>query len=166
VGVSTVNSPGGNCGYNSDCPSGESCLGGACTGIGGHACRYNSDCNTNETCLNGTCASQGNGSCVSDASCRYGEVCSYGTCRPTSGNGNRATAAECYTRGISIPVPFGSITVVMENWLYDSQFPNGTRVDSCTCADGGRMRVQDSSGGHDIACSRCVSDTDTSLCYE
>jgi hypothetical protein len=153
------------CRYDSECRGGESCRNGACSSVGGQTCRYHADCRTNETCTNGYCSTQGGSSCSNDSNCSYGERCSYGVCRRTD-SGYGRVRSECFTRGISLPLPFGDISFAVENWYYDSQNPNGERVDSCICRSNGTMHIEDGSHSFDVRCSRCIKNGDERTCYE
>jgi hypothetical protein len=155
------------CAYDSQCLNGEHCNNGLCQNVGGRTCRYNTDCYTNETCSNGYCYQQnGNTSCRNDYDCGSGATCSYGVCVGGYNNGgyNGGVRSQCVTTGISLPLPFGSVNFAVENWYYDAQHPNGTRVDSCTCSPG-VMHLSDSSGYHDVGCSQCIKSGDQRTCY-
>jgi hypothetical protein len=164
--VGTGNGTFRTCRSASECRGGEQCNNGTCQSWGGRTCRYHTDCAVNEQCTNGYCSSQGGSACSYDSQCSYGERCSYGVCRRQD-NGTGQVRAECYTRGISIPLPFGQISFGSENWLYDDQNPNGVRVDSCTCPPGQyQMHINDSWGSRDIPCSQCIKNGDERTCYQ
>lgn len=159
------------CSYDSQCLSGERCTNGLCSNVGGQTCRYNTDCPVNETCSNGYCYvvnGGGQAGCRSNTDCSYGEQCNYGVCTNYgNGNGNNYggnVRGQCVTTGVSLPLPFGNVNISVESYYYDSQNPNGTRVDSCDC-EPGVLYLSQGSGTRSVSCARCIKDGDTRTCY-
>ncbi len=75
------NTSGGTCTSNSQCPAGETCVGGACTTVsGGTSCTAGNDngCPFGYVCTNGTCQAPANPSCDPNnptATCPTGDTC-------------------------------------------------------------------------------------------
>ncbi|MHC4696849.1 MAG: TolB family protein, partial [Planctomycetota bacterium] len=102
------------CSSDTDCASGETCVGGVCVPVTPD-CTSDLDCGLDETCVGGVCVPVTPG-CTSELDCGPDETCVDGTCVPGPADGEFTVAAilhrgsEQIIAGPNVDPAFGTVT--------------------------------------------------------
>lgn len=94
--------PSSGCAADSDCPSGEACLGGACGPLASGLCREGTDCAEGELCVEGACVAAGD-ACRFDHDCGLGRGCVDNACRPRCADPTECGSGTACVDGLCRP---------------------------------------------------------------
>jgi hypothetical protein len=88
------------CKGDSECASGDKCIGGTCTTPSSDKCKGDSDCASGDKCIGGTCTTPSSDKCKGDSECASGDKCIGGTCTTPSsdkckGDSDCASGDKC-----------------------------------------------------------------------